>query len=329
MSSGYPTCMTQIDALVAAVAGRQHGVFDTSQIPLLTKHTVHHRTRTGRWRHASERILIIEGSPSTWEQRLWIALLTAGPGSAVGRRSAARLHGLAGAKPNHVDIVQPETTVPMGKPRSSRRTSSLPPHHYTEAAGFPSTTIERTLFDLAGLTSPQRRRRGWTYLPEQKVARMVDDALVAKQTSIHALSAVFSDLAQRGRPGTRVMRQLLAERSEGYVATESELEDLFVRFLDAHELPQPRRQASLGSNTEQIGRVDFVYDAPRLIVELDGAKYHSQLTRMRHDKVRDLEFLAAGWQSIRIDWWLLINDAHRLAQHLHTILDSKPHSDST
>ena len=125
------------------------------------------------------------------------------------------------------------------------------------------------------------------------------------------------------------MRQLLAERSEGYVATESELEDLFVRFLDAHELPQPRRQASLGSNTEQIGRVDFVYDAPRLIVELDGAKYHSQLTRMRHDKVRDLEFLAAGWQSIRIDWWLLINDAHRLAQHLHTILDSKPHSDST
>ena len=104
-----------------------------------------------------------------------------------------------------------------------------------------------TLFDLAALTSTTRRRRGWAYVPAQRVERMLDDALVRKRISIASLTAVFVSLAGRGRAGTTMMRDLLDARCGDYVPTESVLEDLFLTFVAHHRLPIPRRQVSIGS----------------------------------------------------------------------------------
>ena len=118
--------MTEIDRTTAAVARGQHGVFAAWQVPGLTKHLVRHRTSTGRWTALAVGVYALDGLPATWERDLWRALLVAGTGSVVGRRSAARLHRLPGTMHDVIDLVQPESSVPMGKPRTSRTTSTAP-----------------------------------------------------------------------------------------------------------------------------------------------------------------------------------------------------------
>ncbi len=315
--------MEQLDRLVARIATCQHGVFSTTQLASVTDAEVHSRLAAGRWRRTRQGIYVVEGSPDTWEQRIWVELLAAGSGAVVGLRSAAALHRLRGMPRIAIDIVQPEDTVPNAKPRTSRRTTRLPSSHVTVIDGFPVTTIERTLFDLTGLTSKRRRRSGRSYITEARVERLVENALSQKLVTVHSLRRVHLDLAGRGRAGSRLMRELLDKRSGQYVATDSELEDAFLALVDDFELPTPGRQVHLGNATEQIGRVDFHYEHARLVVEADSQAFHGQRTRMIHDHQRDLQLLAGGWQVLRIDWWQLTEDRVRVAGLLRQILDRR------
>ncbi len=312
--------MTEIDRTTATVARGQHGVFAAWQVPGLTKHVARHRTSTGRWTALAAGVYALDGAPATWEQELWRALLVAGTGSVVGRRSAARLHRLPGTMQDHIDIVQPESSVPMGKPPSSRRSSLLPAQHVTTIGGFPVTTVERTLFDLAGLTSLQRRRRGWAHMWPERVERMLDDAIVRDQVTIVSMSKVLADLACRGRPGTRLIRTLIEDRSDGYVATESELEDLFSTFVERHRLPRPRKQVALGARDDFVGRVDFLFSRAKVVVEVDGSRFHDQRSIARRDRRRDLKLRAAGWETLRIDWWQLVEEPEETASLLRAVL---------
>lgn len=320
MQLGNAMVMPDIDRNVSHIAARQHGVFAIAQVPSASPAMIKSRVAGRRWIRVQRGVFAVNGAPDTWERRLWVALLIAGEGSVVGRRSCLRLVGLAWTASDHVDIVQPERTVPGGRPRTSRRTSSLPADHVTDCKGIPATTVERTLCDLAGITSYQRRRRGWVWIPEAQVERLVDDALARELVSVRSLADTHRSLAGRGRAGTILMRRLLEERSEGYVATESELEALFVRLLAAHGLPPARRQVLVGSEEASIGRVDFVFDSCKLVVEADGRRYHGQKTATLRDRERDLELLAAGWQLLRVDWWQLVNDGPNVARLLGRIL---------
>lgn len=321
--SGNSVGVNRLDQLAARIATRQHGVFSTTQLTPVTDAEVQTRLSTGRWRRVQRQIYVVEGSPDTWEQQIWIKLLAGGPGAVVGLRSAAALHGLRGMHRIATDVVQPEETVPNAKPRTSRRTTRLPSSHVTVIEGFPVTTIERTLFDLAGITSQWRRRSGRSYLTEARVERLVENALSQKLVTVGSLRQVHLSLAGRGRAGSRLMRQLLDERSGTYVATESELEDAFLALVDEFGLPAPSRQVHLGNAAEHIGRVDFHYEHARLVVEADSQAFHGQRTQMIHDHQRDLQLLAGGWQVLRIDWWQLTEDRVRVAGLLRQILERR------
>lgn len=313
--------MTQLDEqTLTLLAQHQHGVFAAHQADGLTRSLCDHRVQQARWRRHRSGIYVIAGSPDTWEQRLWLALLAAGDGAAVARRSAARLHRLPGSWTDHLDLVQPECSVPRDKPQTSRRSSFIPATHVSEVNGFPTTTVARTLFDLGGLTGQQRRRRGWAYLPAPRVERIVDDALAHKRVTVAQLGGVLIDLGRRGRPGTALMRELLEVRGPSHIPTESELEDLFLRLVRAHGLPEPRRQVSLGDDEGVIARVDFVFDDAKLIVELDGRRYHEPRAVVSEDLRRDLRLTALGWQVIRLDWWQLIRAGSDIARDLSRVL---------
>lgn len=314
--------MHVIEVEAVRVAAGQHGVFAGSQIAGMTKDLAQSRVRHGRWRRQRTGIYTIAGSPKTWEQNLWIELLAAGPGSVVGRRSAARIDHLTSRFGPVIDIVQPEASVPRGKPRTSRRTSQLLQRHVTVIDGFPITTIERTLFDLAGLTSQQRRRRGWIYVTEARVERLVDDVLVRNRTTVAKLTRVFIDLAGRGRPGTALMRRLLDARPDSYVPTASELEDLFVAFVERFDLPRPKRRVDVGSSDEKIGEVDFLFERSKLVVELDGRVFHAQRMVQRNDRRRDLKLLRAGWRFLRLSWLDLRDDPDEIAELLRDVVTS-------
>lgn len=315
--------MTDLDRIVNEIAARQHGVFALDQVPDATESEIRTRSKTARWKRINRRVLLVEGSPDTWEQRLWVKLCTAGAGAVVGSRAAAALHGARGMRRTHIDVIQPAATVPNLKAPTSRWSNNVPPWHVTVIEGFPVTTMERTIFDLAGLTTPARRRRGGAYVPADLVERTLDNAITDGLVSIRSLTMVFLSLAGRGRPGTRLMRELLEVRGDGFVVTESVLEDRFVALVAEFGLPEPKRQVQVGSDGTWIGRIDFLFDAQRLVVETDGRRYHSGRIATQQDHRRDLELLAAGWQILRIDWWQLENDRHDVARLLQQILNQR------
>ena len=99
---------------------------------------------------------------------------------------------------------------------------------------------------------------------------------------------MLDELAQRGRPGIRNMRLLLAERPVGYVAPQSGLETRLARILSQGALPPFERQVDLGGE-QWIGRVDFANLDLRLVIEVQSEAFHTALT----DQLSDARRLAA------------------------------------
>lgn len=269
------------------------------------------------------RVFRIAGTQITWEQRLWSELLCARRDAVVSHRSAARVHGIGRFTEAHFDLVEPinrSNRISVASPHSS---TWVPAHHRTLVRGIPVTTIPRTVFDLASQVSVKRYRRGLPSLRHRQVARALDDAL-GSGTPFDALDGMLSELGGRGRGGTVVLRGLLATRGEGFVATESELEDLLCAVLDEHGLPRPLRQRTLGGLEDRVGRVDFLYAGTNVVIEADGRKNHTALLDREGDAWRDLELTAAGFTVIRVTWTQLTDDPRRFVANLRRLLARGP-----
>jgi hypothetical protein len=232
----------------------------------------------------------LAGAPDTWRQRLWTALLVAGPGAVVAREAAAALWGLSGFPQGPIAVVAAhgikDHRLPFGHFHESR---CLPPSHVTLIDGIPVTTLERTLFDLAGAIN------------EKRADRAIENVLARRRTTVERLWNVWADLVAPHRPGMRVMRKLLLKRGPGYVARESELEIRFSELLDTNGIQQPDWQVDLGDDAF-IGRVDGLFRGARLVVELDGRVGHVGPLDEARDLARDKRLRALGYRVRRFRW---------------------------
>ncbi|MBV9831760.1 MAG: hypothetical protein JOZ82_09185, partial [Marmoricola sp.] len=55
---------------------------------------VRHHLLMGRWAMRTSSVLTTTTGPLSWDQRLWVAVLHAGPTAMVGALTAAKLHGM-------------------------------------------------------------------------------------------------------------------------------------------------------------------------------------------------------------------------------------------
>ena len=156
----------------------------------------------------------------------------------------------------------------------------------TVIEGIVTTRVARTLVDLAGVVKPGRTERA------------VDNCLAAGTVTYRGLNATFQELAGRGRAGVAVMRAILAERSELYIAPESELEADFYALLRENGLELPIRQYNVGDDQEWLGRMDYAFRGRRRLFELDSRRHHSSLLDRQADRERDARLRAAGWPSV-------------------------------
>ncbi len=230
----------------------------------------------------------LAGCPSSWEQNLHALVLATGPVAAASHLSAAALLGLPGFSRAGIEVVTTRALrerTPGARVHSSRL---LPPEHLTTVEEIVTTTVARTLVDLAGVVPPQRTERA------------VDNALARRLVTLDAVRAATMLLARRGRPGIAVMRRLLADRNDGYVAPESGLEARALELIRSAGLPEPVRQLDVGDNDGWVGRVDLAYPDHRLIIEVDSVLHHSTLLDQRADDLRDRRLRAAGWRVERV-----------------------------
>ena len=79
--------------------------------------------------------------------------------------------------------------------------------------------------------------------------------------------------------------------------TRSEAEKRLRELVRSAGLPQPRM------NVHRAGwEVDAVWDDQRLVVEVDGRKFHSTPARFERDRRKDADLLLAGYRVLRVTW---------------------------
>lgn len=298
----------ELDLEIERLAAGQLSLFTLRQVQALevSESATRHRLTTGRWIVHRPSIFRLVGGPVTKRVNLMAAVLAV-PGSVASHHAAAALHGLPGFQVAPAVTVA-GTALPRLRDVEVHRTLLLLDHHQRERDGIPCTSVARTIFDLCGSVHPRRAERA------------LDNSLARRLVTLPALGRVFNDLAEHGRGGTVLMRELLEQRPIGYVAPESELEARFMELLDAFGLPQPTRQLDVGDSDAWIGRVDFVYRNAHLVVEVDGREGHSSLLDQLADADRDQRLDASGRMVLRFGWDDIVHRGRDAAAYLKAVL---------
>ncbi len=235
----------------------------------------------------------------------WLAaVLAAGPGALLSHRDAAALHGLL--PPGDHRRVEVTTT---RRPRSTdevriHRTSTLDAEDIATRHGIPTTSVARTIVDLAGTTTRERLRKA------------LNEAERLNTLDLPALERALARTAGRHGQGHKTTREALAEiQTHGIHVTRSELEDGFLSLVVTHGLPRPQMNATI-----EHMEVDAVWHDHRLAVELDGWAYHSTKHAFQRDRDRANDLTQAGFTVLRFTYADVVGRpghvAVRLAQRL-------------
>jgi Transcriptional regulator, AbiEi antitoxin/Protein of unknown function (DUF559) len=293
-----------LDTAIADIAGRQYGVVSRRQLISLGlgEDAIDARLRLGRL-HRLHRGVYAVGHEAIAREGHWMAaVLTGGTGSVLSHRSAAALWGIATFS-GAIEITSPRNTRSRGAVR--RHWALLPPDEVTVLDGIPVTSVHRTLFDYAGISPVDRLEAA---VREAEFRRLWD------RLSLPALLARYP--GSRGNANLRLCLERLG-RTPGF--TRSDLEELFLPFLDRFGLPRPHLNARLEAQGQWI-EVDCLWRDECLIVELDSRVAHETRAAFEKDRDRDRRLQAVGWRVVRITWHQLHDEPKRIAEDLRGML---------
>jgi very-short-patch-repair endonuclease len=281
---------TAADEALLTLAKRQHGVFTRDQAFAAgaTARFIDRRLASGDWVRLDNAVYALPSFPPTYRRQLKAAELGSRD-AAIAGRAAGALHALTGFHP-----VRPEILVPPNV-RAVARLADV--HRYAGARlatvdGIRVTSVAQTLFDVA------HRVDLWTY------ERALDDALVGRKVRMDDLLERRDFYRGSRRRGFPLLRALLDERSDAaWEPVESELEAIAARLfgrLDGHL--DLRRQVRLRWRDAAERRFDFVDRRRRLIIEVDGRRWHTRVRDFERDLWRTNEAIARGWRVLRFTW---------------------------
>jgi hypothetical protein len=292
------------DGELRRLAADQHGLVSVEQAGALGISVRHreHLVDGRRWAHESTRVLRLVGAPVTPASRAMAAVLQAGPGAALASWSACAWWGLPGAPlfPAIVDRPRDRATRPVAG--RAREPVSLEVGHILRLDGIPTVVPARALFEVAGTKRRGAEIPSWV----ERVARLVDTAWSMRLVSGATLHGMLEDLAQRGRPGIRVMRQVLQDRPVEYVPPASNLESRVQSILRDAGITSLRRHVDTGTDRHWIGRVDFRDAVLPFVLEVQSERFHSsridrQLDERRIEALRHAGLVVA--EAIEEDAW--------------------------
>jgi very-short-patch-repair endonuclease len=261
----------------------------------LRHHEIDYRVRVGRLIVVHRGVYAVGHARLTLAGRWMAAVLASGEGAVLSHRSAAMLWGIRRTDRTAIEVISPR----WGRSGRGieRHRVQLGTDEMTVRNGIPTTSVTRTLLDLAAV------------LTSRQLQRAVNQAEVLQLTDPLPLSAAVE--RHRGHRGVRALRALTADAS----ITRSELEDRFREFLLDHELPMPETNALVGPY-----EVDCLWRAERVVIELDGRDTHDTQHAFEADRARDRALQAAGHRVVRITWRQLRGEPAAVAADLRALL---------
>jgi very-short-patch-repair endonuclease len=163
------------------------------------------------------------------------------------------------------------------------------------------TTPARTLLDLAGMLTPS------------PLERAVEQALVLRLFDLGALHAVLG--AHPTRAGAAALARIVAHIDDEPSLTRSEAEAVFLELCAAHAIERPAVNPRIESLT-----VDFAWRAQRVVVEIDGHRYHDTRAAFERDRARDARLTVAGYRVVRFTYRQLVRESATVARVLLALL---------
>jgi Transcriptional regulator, AbiEi antitoxin/Protein of unknown function (DUF559) len=310
----HESCLTgnkrvepHVEALIAELAERQHGVVTLSQLISLGlgRSGTSRRASAGRL-HRIHRGVYAVGRPHLTEHGRWMAaVLACGPRAVLSHRSAAALHGIRRDSRTKADVTLPS---PSARPRATidiHASLTLEPADITTVDGIPCTTVARTLVDLGDVESHRAVEQA---VNRAEARRMFDGR------------AVHEALARAGpRRGAGVLRSVL----DGYkepTLTEEGGEEAFLALCRSASLPSPAVNAWIVLDDGVAYKADFLWRPERLIAETDGRDVHTTRKAFEHDRLRDRRLTLAGFTVVRFTWRQIVHERRRVAGDLQGLL---------
>jgi very-short-patch-repair endonuclease len=236
------------------------------------------------------------------------AVLASGPGAVLSHQSATGLWGIWGSGAGETHVTVPRKT--RSQRSIHRHFSMLPDDERTVLAGIPTTSAARTVLDLAAAKGPAAAESALREMEYLGIYGPVSLPTLLERHPHH-----------KGTQIVRTCLETLAEDPGGRIR--SDLEEAFLPFLDAHQIPRPRLNAWISIDDDRL-QVDCLWPDARLIGELDGFKSHGTKRAFRKDRRRDRRLGAHGFHVVRITEDQLLGEADEVAADLRALIYNRP-----
>ena len=223
-----------------------------------------HRIHSGIYATVAPELLTEEG-------HLVAALLATGDGALLSHGTAAWRWRIIPAPPSMITLAVPRRRSVDGlKLHVSGR---YRPGDSTHHGRFPTTTVARTLLDVA------------TRYEHRALLRALAEAEFQHDLRPEDIERTL----RRGHPGSANLRAALKEHAPGHGEMKSRLERRFRELLVRHNIELPERNQPVGPWT-----VDCLWRERRVAVELDG-RQHQRPHQADSDDGRDLWLRRHGY----------------------------------
>lgn len=271
---------------IALFAAAHHGVFplDEARAVGITRHQLHFACSTGEIVRVHEQVYRCAGAPVRWKTTLVAACWAGGTRAVASHRSAAALEALPAGSETFAEISCPRWRRARHDGLIVHETKALHAMDLTVVDGIPTTTVARTLLDLAAIISPL------------ELERSLENALRRHLVSLEELDAMLHRLSRPGRTGLRSLRHLVQARMmPGFRPTDSEAESLLLQSIRRHGIAEPVRQFKVSNGLIHVGRVDLSYPEAQIAIEYDSDEFHTGRVATAADAARRHRLVCAGW----------------------------------
>jgi very-short-patch-repair endonuclease len=301
----------RVERAIGDLASRQFGVVTRGQLLAfgLGRGAIAHRVRCGRLRIVHHGVYLVGHEALPELARELAAVLALGERAVLSHASAAEVWGLVPVRAS----ASVEVTVAGRKPGRrpgirAHRTAALDPRDLRHRGPLPLTAPARTIVDLAASLHTAELERLIAQARRQRLAR--EDEIRAA-------------IRRAGRRrGIVALTSLLDGDTIAY--TRSAAERRMISLIRDADLPLPTANARLAGF-----EVDFLWRRQRLVIEVDGYRFHADRRAFENDRRRDAELVARGYRDVRITWRRLCDEPIVVAARLAAALASTGVAGST
>jgi hypothetical protein len=284
---------------IARIADRQFGHVTRRQLLDLgvPSGTITHWVRNRRHVQVHTGVYAVGHQQHAAIAKAMAAVLACGDQAVLSHDSAAALWGI------RTWPARPEVTAPHDRRRPGIRThrsETLTRRAIRRRNNIRVTSPSRTILDIQ------------TRLTDAQLVRAINELRRNKHLRAAELDGLLTT-------STRIANLINPRQNP----TRSHAEDRFLSFCRTHDLPEPSVNVMLFGHER-----DAVFEAEKVIVEIDSWEFHKDHDSFESDRKRDAVAAEHGYLTIRLTWARLTADARAEAGSLRRTLISRRNGNS-